>query len=256
MRNNTGSNAYSRIHHRGDGPLQIYTENNSPVTFYTANTHRMTISSGGDVGIGTASPTYPLQVTGSEASNYVARFENTNPSTPHGIAVIVADNGDPVAFVGCKTQAEHLGGLYANTSGDIYLSGTSDARVKNSIADTEVNAIELIQKLRVRDFFYNNRSALSKTTGFIAQEVLEVLPEMVIYDRDKDLYMVAREFLVPYLTKAVQEQQQIIDDQNIRIDNQNLHMEQLRFMNQQTLDELQSLKAEVETLRAMIAGSR
>jgi hypothetical protein len=43
---------------------QIRTAQSVPILFYTANAERMRITSGGDVGIGTASPAYKLDVTG------------------------------------------------------------------------------------------------------------------------------------------------------------------------------------------------
>ncbi|ALO14314.1 putative outer membrane protein [Salinivirga cyanobacteriivorans] len=172
------------------------------------------------LGIGTTSPGYYFHVQEYQSDGYIAQFRNTSTYKPHGIAVVVGDYTDAVAFVGCKTGTEHLGGLYANTSGDLYLSGASDARVKNSIEDTRIEALDIINKLKVRDYFFNKRPAEKKTTGFIAQEVMEILPDMVIYDNEKDLYLVARDFLVPYITRAVQEQQEEI--KNLKSENEQL----------------------------------
>ena len=66
------------------------------------------------------------------------------------------------------------------------------------------------------------RPSKKKITGFVAQEVLEVLPEMVIYDEENDLYLVARDYLVPYITKAVQEQ----DEKITKLEKENQELKQ------------------------------
>ena len=49
--------------------------------------------------------------------------------------------------------------------------------------------------------------------GFIAQEVLEVLPGLVRYDSAIDLYTMDYIALIPYLTKALQEQDSLLRQQ-------------------------------------------
>ena len=46
--------------------------------------------------------------------------------------------------------------------------------------------------------------------GFIAQEVKEVLPNLVKYDTSADLYNLDYISLIPYLTKAIQEQDSLL----------------------------------------------
>jgi hypothetical protein len=64
IRNNTGPDAYSSIQHRGLGLFNIATLDAAPLSFVTANSHRMRITAGGNVGIGTISPADPLEVAG------------------------------------------------------------------------------------------------------------------------------------------------------------------------------------------------
>ena len=56
--------------------------------------------------------------------------------------------------------------------------------------------------------------------GFIAQEVLPLIPEVVSVpvDTDKDLYSISYPKLTAVLTKAIQEQQTIIEDLKARIE--------------------------------------
>lgn len=52
--------------------------------------------------------------------------------------------------------------------------------------------------------------AMNGEMGFLAQEVQQVLPKIVNYDSDEDMYMVDYNALIPVLVKALQEQQKKI----------------------------------------------
>jgi hypothetical protein len=69
IRNNTGANATSELKHRGTGALNFTTEEAAPIVFNTTNSPALTITSGGNVGIGTSSPGELLQVGGFSGSN-------------------------------------------------------------------------------------------------------------------------------------------------------------------------------------------
>ena len=59
----------------------------------------------------------------------------------------------------------------------------------------------------------NKENLITKEIGFIAQEVVELIPEIVsLPEEDDDLYGLYYDMLIPVLTKAIQEQQTIIDD--------------------------------------------
>jgi hypothetical protein len=64
-----GVNGQANIYQVGTGPLGISTMNAAPINFYTSNTHRMTITPSGFVGIGTAAPgAFNLYVNGTSCS--------------------------------------------------------------------------------------------------------------------------------------------------------------------------------------------
>ncbi len=85
----------------------------------------------------------------------------------------------------------------------------------------------------------NNKENTKSTIGFIAQEVYKVVPEAAVSPRDENtgFWSVDYEKIIPILTKAVQEQQQIIDLQNKLVENQNKKINDL----QQRLEKLEKL---------------
>ena len=96
------------------------------------------------------------------------------------------------------------------------ISAWSDERLKKNIKDTEVNGLDTINKIKLHSFdFIDEKYGDRQEIGYVAQEVKEIVPEMVIpmpvpeedkdkFDTDK-LYQIEDKSLIKYLVKAVQE---------------------------------------------------
>ena len=91
----------------------------------------------------------------------------------------------------------------------------SDARVKENIVTLE-NSLELVQKLR--GVSYNKIGESEKKIGVVAQEVLEVLPEVVQQDSE-GTYSVAYGNITAVLIEAIKQQQSQIDELKAEIKN-------------------------------------
>lgn len=106
--------------------------------------------------------------------------------------------------------------------GNASINVTSDKRLKKDIVDTSINAVEMIDKFRVRDFAWNdpsdksinNRNSRGIWTGLIAQEAVDVCPFIVnaprpdgkSIDHESDVkWTIEYQNLVPILIKAIQE---------------------------------------------------
>lgn len=105
----------------------------------------------------------------------------------------------------------------ATTSGVIVGTQTSDVRKKQDIAPLEYGLSEVMKLNPVRFRFI--AAPDKKEIGFIAQETLPIIPE-VVGDRGGEEHFLVMEYvkLIPVLVKAIQEQQATIDKLTRRID--------------------------------------
>jgi hypothetical protein len=186
----------------------------------------------GNVGIGTGSstPGYRLEVITNASNSYVANFFNDgNNQNRYGLRVQAgADNGmGSTYYLNCYDGDGTNVGYIVNIAGNFQIVDPSDIRTKTNIVDTIIDGLRIINGLHVVDFNRIQDPDGPKLTGFIAQEVQEVYPQMVTTGPD-GMLGVSRGSLIPVLVKAVQEQQtqieslrRIIEDLKAQIKNGN-----------------------------------
>ena len=132
-----GANGNTNMEHRGTGEFKLYTYEASPITFHTSATERMRITSGGTVGINTATPgaTYKLDVNGAiNLSSNVIDFARNR--------AIDGTNSVPTySFYNAETT-----GMYRRTTGEISFTcgGTGVVITENrSVTPSANNALKL-----------------------------------------------------------------------------------------------------------------
>ncbi|WP_299286677.1 tail fiber domain-containing protein [uncultured Mucilaginibacter sp.] len=151
--------------------------------FYTSSNNRMTIASGGNVGIGTNAPGYKLTVAG-----------------------IVAPTIDNTYSLGVSTTNRWTTVYTVNG-----VSQTSDRRLKTNITNLNYGLKEVLA-LQPVGYNWKEKPTAEHKIGLIAQDVRKIVPEVVVGDETKEKLGMNYAELVPVLINAIKEQQKEIDD--------------------------------------------
>lgn len=161
-----------------------------------------------------------FNVLGGYSTGFAAGFRNfpdSSPSTAKGINIWCgsADNqasGTYDYLVAYTNDFTSVGEL-SNVNGTFQVVDSSDERLKMGIKNSKVNALEAVNSIPIREFFWRNRDASGnildtsvgiKRIGYIAQETEPYIPAAVIKKDDGYLSIGARE-IIPILHKAIQE---------------------------------------------------
>lgn len=212
----------------------IFNRENLPLKFGTNDLPRVTILGNGNVGIATSTPQGIFEAVGlsyfTRASQSILINPNYGGSNTHAqvqvagnIALAFATNGDNErlritnsgkALVGTTTDN---GDYLLQVNSQIWATNatiaTSDVRLKDNIFDLG-NSLELLMSIKPRTFTYRqdmgyNFGENGVTTGFIAQELLQVLGSKdyasSVVKESGPYYGVAYEKLIPILVKSIQE---------------------------------------------------
>ncbi len=120
---------------------------------------------------------------------------------------IVYDDGTNVGIGTTNpTYKLHIIGRIKTTG----INETSDIRLKTNITAMGLDALDKIERLRPVYYYWKEKIikeenySADKQVGFIAQEVKEIIPEIVLKDNE-GYYSIEYTRLTPYLVKAVQE---------------------------------------------------
>lgn len=199
--------------------------------------------------------------SGVELSCSTENFVPVNSATPNVLDCSqIYDNGTSVGIATTGPFDYTLTSIPPFSGGDVPISGTlkldvngvvratgffatSDKKFKKEIKDLE-GALEKVNSLQGKKYHWNKEEFKNKNFsdelqyGFIAQEVQEILPEIVIKDANGDLAMnyIA---LVPVLVEAIKEQQNEISETK----------DELKSL----LEDVKNLKNEVQILKEKLS---
>ncbi len=168
------------------------------------------------------------QGTTASGASSTAMGQNTTASGSYSTAFGRRANAD-----GDYSFAIHLSGttlgmvVGANTfqisgasaiGGNLGWTNWSDRRLKKDIQllNAENNIAKIMQLNGVRFRWNDNDSLLN--LGFVAQDVLDIVPECVRYDKLNDIYSMEYTAIIPVLVEGIKEQQKIIEELKTRIE--------------------------------------
>jgi hypothetical protein len=269
-----------RIFFDGTSTSSIFQEGNDlsfrtgATTGASSGTERMLINSSGNVGIGSASPSFKLKVNVDDGSytnfNTIAGFQSKRSAdTEYEVGIAINSGGD--ALTGSISSNVYFSGTSANkgntgrssaelrfsnsannesefafrgqtynsttfvdymkldntqslhVDGDVvaYSTSVSDKRLKDNIRTID-NALDKVIALRGVEFDWNATSRSGQhDIGLIAQEVEEIIPEVVrekklqtgeFTDNEKTFKTIDYDKMVGVLIEAIKEQQQQINE--------------------------------------------
>ena len=243
-----GSNSCDiRASNSSGGYIQMTIESNATsegrlaytntLKFYEGTTtERARIDSSGNFLVGTTSGTFAkgIFITDSDSQRVVHAGHNSFSSSTDGLFYSYTNTSSSTSFnhIGCQSGGSGvvfrvLGNGDAENANNSYGS-ISDIKLKENIVDASPKLADLMQ-VKIRN--YNLIGDTTKQIGVVAQELEEVFPAMVAESPDRDkkgndlgttTKSVKYSVFVPMLIKALQEQQEIINQLKARLDAANL----------------------------------
>jgi hypothetical protein len=164
---------------------------------------RMTLTGGGNIGIGTTSANFLLTLSlPSGVNGEIIRMNRSAGAYGWSLGIDSSTSNFNFYNNGSTSVAN------INNSTGAY-TATSDQRLKENILDSN-NALEKVLQIKVRKYDWKD-TEIKEDFGFIAQELFDVLPQYVHQGDENTNWGVAKAELVPVLVKAIQEQQSQIE---------------------------------------------
>jgi hypothetical protein len=224
----------------------------------------MFIDPADNVGIGTTTPSGKLNIVAPNLGNFLQLTNSVTPDmhiffgdnlggivNPQGVIYFEVFGAESYIFGGelmPDGDAQWELGKSTHRWLNVYAQNgtinTSDARQKENI-NALGYGLDEVMKLKPVTFNWINGTDKNKKIGFLAQEVRTIIPEVVKEGEDANKTLgIFYSDLIPVLTKAIQEQQQVINDQKSAM--QGMDKE---------LKDLKALMAEYDARMKKIEGS-
>lgn len=180
------------------------------------------------VGVGTATPSYTLDVTSSSPGSYAAAISNTS-NTPGANGLQITGGED--TFTGSSDlitfrtpNGTVMGSINQLTATTIAYNAASDQRLKENIVETHYG-LDTVLSIEVSDYNFKSDPNQAQLTGFIAQQLYQMFPGAVTVGTDEvdasgklvHPWQVDYSKLTPLLTKGIQDLNSKVDGVDARV---------------------------------------
>ena len=192
---------------------------------------QLKIGDGGNIGIGFNSPTYKLDTRGTiRFGMWDGTWEAMRIDWDNAWGSAQIYGGSPNNLIIGK-DANRVGVAYFRDLHCQYVNPVSDLRLKENIKPLS-NSLERIMQISGKSYNFIDDSKdlritplkeriTKPTIGFIAQELIEVFPELVNKpDSLSQYYTVNYNGMIPVLVEAIKEQQAIIEKMQKELESQ------------------------------------
>jgi len=183
---------------------------------------QVSVTSSNDIGIGTATPTFPLQF--SKPQIRFTSFGNYGAGT--NALHIDMQNTDPRINSVNKIVFYNL-----TSTGHVDVEARSFIQVSDERLKTNIKRIATTQEtgktalgkvLQLNGYSYDWKEGMLQRSvngggnnhqiGFLAQEVEKIIPEAVVTADSSGVKAMSYNYIIPYLVEAIKEQQQTIEE--------------------------------------------
>lgn len=166
-------------------------------------TNAMVVLKNGNVGIGENIPDASLHIKHAAGSGIL--LENINDGNKWRIYSASGDN-NLTFYNNAGTEIADIDDITGT------FSALSDARYKKNILDISP-VLPAVMQLRPKKYHFNwQENDEQLQLGFLAQEAYKLFPELVSYEKEKDLYKMNYAGFSTVAIKAIQEQQAVIKE--------------------------------------------
>ena len=125
-----------------------------------------------------------------------------------GALQIVGTSDKALTLTGYGSKSISIGGGGVSINTDVTVTGTvtsgSDARLKTNIVDSRTNALSLLSDIELKEFDWLSDGSHT-SVGIIAQQLKEVIPELVHENPETGMLSIKVDRFIPFLVKSIQE---------------------------------------------------
>ena len=209
----SGTNSGITFSNINDDEGAIFYSNNTQKLWFSVSPTGGTnpdivINSSGYVGVGTDTPASQLHVYHANGTSHGLSIQNDYDSDRWHFYVYTTNN------LGLFYNNEWRGSFNYTTGA---YASVSDRRLKKNIEQLEPVMDKVLQLTPYRYHFNPQDNSDQKYIGLIAQEVAELFPSLVNYQEESDLYSLDYSGFGVLAVKAIQEQQEMINQQKEEI---------------------------------------